>query len=192
MRAPLVDVVKSEPVEIGVMGLILVARQAFESLLGSAKDAHRRSLADCRAHGSSKRGRPHFRHARADARPLRRGDVRSRARALCRRPQAGRPRAAAPAKARRDAQPDHHRRAQVRDDEHPPLPRPSPRDSDVEAEGAQLLRRGAELGSRPGLVPRPLRPALRGARRVLAPLHEPPPLRGGRRADPARTFPTPG
>ena len=110
--------------------------------------------------------------------------MRARARALRRRPQAGRQRAAAPAQARRDAQPDHHRRAQVRDDEHPPLPRASPRDPDVEAEGAQLLRRGAQLGPRPRLVPRPLRRALRGARRVLAPLHEPAPLPGRRRADP--------
>ena len=52
-----------------------------------------------------------------------------------------------------------------------------PGDPDVEAEGAQLLRRGAELGPRPRLVREPLRRPLQGARRVLPALHEPAPLR---------------
>ena len=92
----------------------------------------------------------------------------------------------------RAAEPDHHRRAEVRDDEHPPLPRPPSRSPDVEAEGAQLLRRGAELGPRPRLVREPLRRPLQGARRVLAPLHQPAPLRRRRRADQASTAPTRG
>ena len=101
------------------------------------------------------------------------------ARALCRRSQAGRPRAQTPPQARRAAEPDHHRRAQVRHDEHPSLPGSSSRDQHVEAEGAQLLRRRAQLGPGPRLVPRPLRRAVRRPRRVLAPLHEPSLLRGG-------------
>ena len=79
----------------------------------------------------------------------------ARPRALRRRPQE-QP-AAAAQKPRGDAEPDHHRRPQVRHDEHPPLPRPPSRDPDVEAEGAQLLRRGAQLGPRPRLVREPLR-----------------------------------
>ena len=106
------------------------------------------------------------------------------ARALCRRPQAGRSRAQTPSPPRRPAEPDHHRRAQVRHDEHPPLPGASSRDRHVEAQGAQLLRRRAQLGPRPRLVPRPLRRALRGARRVLSALHEPPLLRGRPAAHP--------
>ncbi len=80
------------------------------------------------------------------------------------------------------AEPDHHRRAQMRDHEHPPLPRPPSGDPDVEAEGAQLLRPGAELGPRPPLVRGPLRRPLQGPRRVLAPLHQPAQLLGSRRA----------
>ena len=114
-------------------------------------------------------------------RPRRRGDVRACPGALHRRPQEPLP---PPAQApRRAAQPDHHRRPQVRHDQHPPLPRPPSRDPDVEAEGAQLLRRRAQLGPRPRLVREPLRQPLQGARRVLPALHEPAPLRGGLRAD---------
>ena len=100
------------------------------------------------------------------------------ARALHRRPEARRPRAQTPAPPRRPPEPDHHRRPEVRDDEHPPLPRAPSRDRHVEAEGAQLLRRGAQLGPGPRLVSRPLRRAVSGPRRVLSPLHEPPLLRG--------------
>ena len=87
-------------------------------------------------------------HALPRARSRRRGDVRACARALRRRPQADGQRPAPAPPARRAAQPDHHRRAQVRDHEHPPLPRPPSRDPHVEAEGAQLLRPRAELGPR--------------------------------------------
>ena len=54
----------------------------------------------------------------------------------------------APASAGRAAEPRRHRRAQVRDDEPPPLPQPPPRDRDVAAQGAQLLRRRAQLAAR--------------------------------------------
>ena len=127
---------------------------------------------------------------RTRPRPRRRGDVRSRARALRRRPQAHAATCPAPqAPARRDAEPDHHRRAQVRDHEHPPLPRAASRDPDVEAEGAQLLRRGAELGPRPRLVRGPLRRPLPGPRRVLPALHQPAPLQRRRRRASASNVP---
>ena len=65
----------------------------------------------------------------------------------------------APGRAPRGApQPDRDRRAQVRDDEPAPLPQPAPRDRDVASEGAQFLRRRAQLGPGPGLVREPLRP----------------------------------
>ena len=49
---------------------------------------------------------------------------------------------------RRVAEPDRDRRAQVRDHQPPSLPGAAPRDRDVAAEGAQLLRRRAQLGAR--------------------------------------------
>ena len=84
---------------------------------------------------------------------------------------------------RRAAQPDRDRWPQVRDHQPAPLPQPPPRDHDVAPEGAELLRRGAELGAGRRLVRRALRPRRRGPRRDLAPLHGPPAPRGGGRAD---------
>mgnify|MGYP003693894209 CR=1 FL=1 len=154
-------------------------RQKASTLDAKIGDGHRSYTSPLVSEAES----PQSRALPGPPRPRRRGDVRARPRALRRRPQQ-RAAGATPQAPRRDAQPDHHRRAEVRDDEHPPLPRPASRDPDVEAEGAQLLRRGAQLGPRPRLVREPLRRALHGPRRVLAPLHEPAPLRGRPGADP--------
>ena len=81
-------------------------------------------------------------------RSRRRGDGRASARALRGRAPA-RPTPTAASRARRGAaQPDRHRRAQVRDDQPPPLPQPPPRGRDVTTQGAQLLRRRAQLAAR--------------------------------------------
>ena len=55
------------------------------------------------------------------------------------------------------AEPDRDRGAEVRHQRPPLLPQPPPGGLDVEAEGAQLLHRGAQLAARHRLVQAPLR-----------------------------------
>ena len=104
-RAPLalVDVVQAQPVHLGVVGLEVVARQALEALVGGAEDVHRAACSLClgshRLPTLPRSWRPPSSRAavqfpcptyrrRRGPRPRRRGDVRSRARALRDRPQA--------------------------------------------------------------------------------------------------------
>ena len=89
--------------------------------------------------------------AGADGRPARsrrRGDGRAGARAIRGGAPAGQHRRALGRARGRASQPDRHRRAQVRDDEPAPLPQPPSGDRDVAAQGAQLLRRRAQLAAR--------------------------------------------
>ena len=86
--------------------------------------------------------------AGSQLRPRGRGDGRAGARAFRRRaPPSGAPAPAGGALGGA-SEPDRDRRAEVRDDEPAPLPQPPPRDLDVAPEGAQLLRRRAQLGAR--------------------------------------------
>ncbi|TMK69267.1 MAG: sulfotransferase domain-containing protein [Actinobacteria bacterium] len=61
----------------------------------------------------------------------------------------------------------------MRDDEPSPLPQSPSRGRDVAAEGAQLLRRRAQLAAGTRLVRRPFRAGRTRARRKLPALHEP-------------------
>ena len=84
---------------------------------------------------------------------------------------------------RRAPEPDRDRGAEVRDQRPALLPQPPPGGLDVEAEGAQLLHRGAQLAARGRLVRGPLRRRGPRPRRGLAQLHRLPPAPGGARAD---------
>src|SRR3954447_16730083 len=101
------------------------------------------------------------------------GDGRAGARALRGRAPPHTPSPARRSLTWRAAQPDHHRRPEVRDHQPAPLPQPAPGDRDVAAEGAQLLRHRAQLATRPRVVRRPLRSCRSGPGRELAALHEP-------------------
>ena len=68
---------------------------------------------------------------------------------------------------------------------------PPPRGLDVDAEGAQLLHRGAQLAARPRLVLAPLRPGGALPRRGVAQLHRLPAAPRRARADAPRSSPTP-
>ena len=70
----------------------------------------------------------------------------------------------------------------MRHDQPSPLPEPAPGGRDVTAEGAQLLRRRAELAAGGRVVRKPLQRRGAGSRRELSPLHQPTSLRGRDRA----------
>ncbi len=84
------------------------------------------------------------------------------------------------------AQPGHHRCPEVRHQRPALLPGPASGGVDVDAEGAQLLHRGAQLGPRARVVRAPLRSGRPLPRRVLAQLHGLPPAHGRARADGGR------
>ena len=99
-------------------------------------------------------------------RSRRRGDGRAAPASASRPSEAARPRGA-PARASA-SQPGRDRRAEVRDDQPPSLPEPASRGRDVAAQGAQLLRRRAQLAAGRRLVREPLQRPRPGARRELS------------------------